>query len=94
MHVQSACKKHNSRMEAQGLHLVLLQGNEAFAKVFETQSALGTNFQTGQTGKEDLKNYVPLKSLRVINLPDVVPRVRPAVHLHAPVLCCFCAHMP
>lgn len=75
--------------EAQGSQYVLPAGNKAFAEVFKTQSALGTDHVPGH----DLKNYVPLKSLRVLNLPDVVPRVRPAQQMHALMLyiCCFCA---
>ena len=58
---------------------MLPAGNKAFADVFATQSALGRDYTEG----DDFSNYVPLKSLRVVNLPDVVPRVRPTGHLLA-----------
>ncbi len=57
-------------------------GNEAFAEVFRTQHAeLDDDYPPGH----ELKNYVPLKSLRVVNLPDVVPKVCATDFLHAPL---------
>ena len=49
----------------------LVAGNKAFADVFRTQHSGEKDDPEGNP----LQSYVPLKSLRIINTPDIVPKV-------------------